>query len=267
MFVVATSSAAFATSPTGEFLANNLTGPNKLLQLDTNTHSVIYEADLAGVQAQVLAATGQNTNGFQDMAEDSYGNTYTIGTFGNTIAKIDPSGNVSLYYQPDPSVYNQSVYGFGGIFAWENKIIISDAVSQGLVVFDTAASGPAAPTYVKPESFPANYTAFADGLYAPRKYCGRVALWSDDHVNKVGGIVVYGSLDGWQTARYLGLIPNNNALAGNGTPTATVQIADSIFISEEYFQPVDPPVVEKTSFPFIDITAQTDNLVSTWYYT
>ena len=256
----AANSASSTDANAGGLTGQNLTGPNRMIRYDPKARQVIFNADIASVQEQIIAATGKFANLFQDMAEDSRGNSYMVGSFGNVIAKVDPSGKASLYYKP--SNYSDKSYGFGGIFSVGDKLIVSDTVSQGLVTFDTSKSQTEA-VYVKPKNLPANYAPFADGFYAPPKYGGRIALWSDDFVNGIGGIVVYSSLDNWRTASYLGLIPNNDTVAVGSAPTATVEITGSIFVVEEYFQETSP-IAKKSVFPFIDITEQVDSFVRAW---
>lgn len=73
----------------------------------------------------------------------------------------------------------------------------------------------------------------------------------------------YGSLDGWDTARFLGFVPNNYAITGASATTSTVEIVDSIYLVAEYFQ-ASRPLAEKASFPFVDITGQVDQFVRDW---
>lgn len=99
-----------------------------------------------------------------------------------------------------------------------------------------------------------------DAIKLPPKYGGKVALIAEDSV----GIVVLKSDDGWKTAKYLGLIPNNSTAAAGGASTAALEIAGSVFILEEFF--TDPAVAgtnggNRTSFPLIDITSKVASLV------
>ncbi|KAI1323085.1 hypothetical protein F5Y16DRAFT_384618 [Xylariaceae sp. FL0255] len=76
-----------------------------------------------------------------------------------------------------------------------------------------------------------------DAIYLPPKYDGRslvVAEWS--------GISVLQSRDGkWQTAKYLGFVPNDPDITASGAEvTAIVEVAGSIFMSNEW--PPDPIV-------------------------
>ncbi|KAF3906456.1 hypothetical protein ABW20_dc0105901 [Dactylellina cionopaga] len=232
----------------------NLTGPNRLIRYNPQTQTVIYDIDMAPFQAAVKLRNGNKlVSGFQDMAEDTSGNTYFIATFGNAIAKVTPNGVFSVYYAQNP--VDPSIAGYSGIFSVFNRLVIADNSIASFVTFDTNAWGPARPHVVAPTCQPAGYLFSCDGFYAPPKYYGTVALCSN---NALQGIAVYKTYDNWNTAKYLGLVLNNDPAVGNGFPTATVQITNSIYISEEYFFGT-PPIPDL--FPLIDITTKVSALV------
>ncbi|EPS36095.1 hypothetical protein H072_10430 [Dactylellina haptotyla CBS 200.50] len=232
----------------------DLSGPNRLIRYDPQQKKILYNIDMAPFQNLVkLQNGGQLVSGFQDMAEDKDGDTYFIATFGNAIAKVTPRGTVSVYYAQNP--VTPSIAGYSGIFSIGNKLVIADNSITSFVTFDTTQK-PGRPTIVAPKCQPAGYTFSCDGFYAPPKYGGKVALCSN---NALQGIAVYKSADNWKTAKYLGLVPNNDPAVGNGFPTATVQITDSIYISEEYFfGSTQIPDL----FPLIDITSQVQSMVN-----
>ena len=103
---------------------------------------------------------------------------------------------------------------------------------------------------------PANYPLFADGLVAPSKYGGKIALWSDDF----NGTSVYGSSDKWESAKYLGLVLNDDPAASGSFATDTFPIGASLFMVVEFFQ-FELPVKKRTSFPFFDITNKVDEVI------
>lgn len=236
----------------------NLTGPNRLVRYDTFRQRILWEVDLAGFQDEVLARTGQFVSGFQDQAEDPRGNAYILATFGNAIARIDPEGQeVSVFFA---SGLNSSILGIAGLFTVGDTLVVSDARSQGFLVFDTRAKQ-GVPTKVKPQGEP-NVFGCNDGLIAPSKYGGTVALCSNDKINGTGGIAVYQSWDGWKNAQWKGFILNNDPVAIGSTPTATVEIAGSIFISEEFFATRGATRPQpRSQFPFVDITSKVRDLV------
>jgi hypothetical protein len=238
----------------------NLSGPNRLIRYDTFTQGLLWEVDLSGFQEEVLAQTGQFVTGFQDQAEDPRGNAYMLASFGNAIARIDSRGQeVSVFYAP--GLHNSSILGIQGLFTIEDTLVVSDDRSLGFLVFDTREKR-GVPTKVKPQGEPKGYVFSCDGLLAPSKYGGTVALCSNDFVNGTGGIAVYQSWDGWESAQWKGFILNNDPAALGSTPTATVEIAASIFISEELFASGDVNPQTRLKFPFIDITSQVENLLS-----
>ena len=268
MLLSTDSATAFATDSSGQWTLANLTGPNNLLKYSVETRQPIYNVPMSSIQAQVLSATGERTAGFQDACFDSHGYAYMIGSFGNVIARVTPSGDeVSLWFQESPSSYTED-YGFTGLFNHGNKLVVVDTLSAGLVTFDTNAEY-GVPTYLTPSNLPVGFTPVApDGFHAPTKHGGRVALWADDYgfglnPNGTGGIVVLGSLDGWETAQYLGFVSNDYTVTGQSATTSTVQIVDSIYLVAEYFQ-MPPDLQPKADFPFLDITEQVDQIVRGW---
>lgn len=266
IFIAASSATAFTSvvveGANGQIATNyshaNYTGPNRVLIFNPITEELVADISLETVQNEFYNITGNLTNGFQDMAEiEVTGDSYVVGTFGNSIARI-PYGSqeARLWYAPSPSDYSKK-YGFGGVFASGHKLVVSDTLSGGLVTFDTREESPTA-TYVPLQNLPSNYKpANADGIYAPKKYRGKVALWSDDY----NGTSVYGSNDNWSTAHYLGLISNDDPAILEGTmTTACFEIGDRVYVLTQVFQ-YSLPVQPKKNFPFYDITAQLDSIV------
>lgn len=267
IFIVASNAMAFdsviAEGPNGQITTDygnaNYTGPNWLFVFDPVSETFTANISLVPVQnAYQNLTSGNLTNGFQDMAEmESTGDSYTIGTFGNSIGRI-PYGSQEavLWYAPPAS--NLSIeYGFGGIVSVGEKLVVSDSISGGLVTFDTAQHTPVA-TYVPLQGLPSDYRPLnADGLYAPSKYDNKVILWSDDY----NGTSVYGSNDSWATAQFLGLIPNDDPAVLQGTmTTATFEIGNSVYVLTQVFQ-YSLPIVPKRNWPFYDITLQLDSIV------
>jgi hypothetical protein len=256
VYIGATAGAPFNTN------GQNLSGPNHLMRYDTNTQQVLWTVDLAGFQAEILAESGQFVSGFQDQAEDPRGNAYMLATFGNAIARIDPAGkNVSVFYNSGTN--DSSVSGIGGLFTVGNTLVVSDDRSGSFLVFDTRAAR-GVPQFVKPQGQPDDYKFTCDGLLGPAKYDGTVALCSNDFLNGTGGIAVYQSLDGWRTAQWKGVVANDDPVAAGSTPTATVEIAGSIFISEEFFPTANATggPTPRSSFPYVDITEEVDKLLA-----
>lgn len=235
----------------------NYTGPNHLLVYDPKTKRLIADLNLDVAQGEYEATTGNLTNGFQDVAAvNTTGDSYIIGTFGNSIVKLTQDTSVPhVWYAPTNYTYQ---YGFGGIASLGEKLIVSDALSGGFVTFDTRETEPR-PTYVKLQGLPANYKPLnADGVYLPKRYNGKVVLWSDDY----NGTSVYGSDDNWATAHFIGLIVNDDPgrIQGSMT-TACFEINDRVYVLNQIFQ-FALPVKPRKNFPFFDITSQLDALVA-----
>lgn len=86
---------------------------------------------------------------------------------------------------------NSSILGITRLFTIGNTLVVSDARSPGFLVFDTRAEL-GVPTKVKTQGEP-NVFGCNDGLTAPSKYGGTVALCSNNRINGTGGIAVYQS--------------------------------------------------------------------------
>ncbi|KAK4935497.1 hypothetical protein LTR10_023455 [Elasticomyces elasticus] len=265
VFISVSSAAAF-TSVIAEgadgtivpnYAAANYTGPNRVVVFDPKTECVVTDVGLLSAQNEFHNATGDYTSAFQDIAEiESTGDAYAPATFGNTIVRI-PSGSSEpeLWYA---TISSSIFYGFGGIFSIGNKLVLSDSISGGLVTFDTTEQKDPKATYVPLQSLPSDYKPLnADGLFAPSKYGGKVALWSDDY----NGTSVYGSSDNWETAHFLGLILNDDpgVILGAMT-TASFEIGQRVFTLTQIFQ-YSPPVQSKKNFLFYDVTTQLDAIV------
>ncbi|KAL6806320.1 hypothetical protein GGI42DRAFT_352139 [Trichoderma sp. SZMC 28013] len=54
----------------------------------------------------------------------------------------------------------------------------------------------------------------------------------------IGHISVFETTDDWKSATYRGMVMNDDPNVGKGYPTATVQVVDSIYISEFYLDVV-----------------------------
>lgn len=238
----------------------NYTGPNHLLVYDPKAKRLIADLNLDTAQDEFKAATGNLTNGFQDVATvDATGDSYMIGTFGNSIVKLARDTSVPrLWYAPENYTHQ---YGFGGIAALGDKLIISDAISGGFVTFDTReATDDPRPTYVALQGLPTNgYKPLnADGVYLPKRYGGTVVLWSDDY----NGTSVYGSADNWATAHFIGLVANDDPGRINGAmTTACFEINDRVFVLNQVFQ-FALPVQPRKYFPMYDVTWQVDAMVA-----
>lgn len=231
IWIAAGSADAFTSSMTGDLSHQNLSGPNRILQFDPVAKKFVGDYSLDDVQQMYRDKLGgRNTSGFQDVAETAAGDTYAIGTYGNSIVKIPKNANSKPVLWYSPNKYNSS-YGFGGIFALRNKLIISDSLSGGLVTFDTETLPPT-PKYIPLQGLPSNYRPLmADGLFAPTKYHGKIALWSDDF----NGTSVFGSDDDWASARYLGLVKNDaTAAKEGGLAVATFEIGERIYSMNEF---------------------------------
>ncbi|KAF4778486.1 hypothetical protein HER10_EVM0005685 [Colletotrichum scovillei] len=259
ILISANSGEPFVTS------GSNMTGGNKVIRWDTNTNSAAYTVDLADFTSK-LAINNSTGGGYQDFAEDKEGNTYVPSVFHvPAIAKITKDGELSSWYIGEPS--SSSKYMYLGIIFHEasNKLVITAPYLGTFLSFDVGSSSPA-PTNVS-MTWPADgsYTASdleCDGLLNPARYNRDVLLCSE---NGLQAITLWASKDGFASVEYIGKVMDNSTtdIATWGSPTATVQIQNSIYISHEYFHDLNEFDVagNRSTFPFVDATADFDKLV------
>lgn len=244
---------------------SDMTGANQVIRYDTNTNSVAYTADLADFTAQ-LALGNETGGGYQDFAEDPSGNVYVPSVFHvPSIAKITKDGSVSSWYIGEPST--SSAYIYLGIIYHEasNKLIITAPYLGIFVSFDVSSDCPA-PTNITMNSRPADgsYPGLeCDGLINPARYNRDILLCSE---NGLQAITLWATTDNFASVEYIGQVVDNSTteIATWGSPTATVEIGNTIYISNEFFHDLNEFDVagNRSSFPFVDATAQFDAVVT-----
>lgn len=248
-------------TPITSYAHANFTGPNRISVYDPRTERSLQDANLLPAQQKFHEITRHLTNGFKDMAEIVYTHdSYAIGTFGSSIVKIPYLSNTSeLWYAP--TVYNET-YGFGGIVSYGWKLLISDTITGGFVVFDIRQRDPQ-PSYVALQDSPGDYRPLnADGFYTPTKYGGNVALWSNDY----NGTSLYGTDDGWETAHFLGLILNNDPGVYEGSQTTdSFELEGRVYIVTAFFV-FKLPASPKMNWPLYDITDKLDEILQRSYF-
>lgn len=244
---------------------SDMTGANKVIRYDTETNSVAYTADLADFSAQLLAGN-QTGGGFQDFAEDPSGNAYVPAVFHvPAIAKIAKDGSVSSWYTGQPSTTSSYIYL--GIIYHEatNKLIVTAPYLSTFVSFDVGSDSPT-PTNITMNDRPADgsYPGLeCDGLINPARYNRDVLLCSE---NGLQAITLWATTDDFASVKYIGQVVDNSTteIATWGSPTATVEIENTIYISNEYFHDMNEFDVagNRSSFSFVDATAQFDAVVT-----
>ncbi|OXV06020.1 hypothetical protein Egran_06212 [Elaphomyces granulatus] len=227
----------------------DLTGPNRFIKYNTSTDRVVFITDMDSVVAQLNALTGYQYNGFQDMAEDLAGNAYYVTSLGPSIFKVTPDGTPSIFFYLPPKFINGTVQSnWGGIFSVGNILVSLDNFNGKMFRLDTTAKDPFKDytTYSLADS---PVQVHCDRTYPPPMFDGKIVLCSNDG----NGTYVLYSNDLWQSAKYLGLAASPNY---GGIPTASCQIANSLYTNTEYF--LDGVTFDKvgnrTDFPFTDIT-------------
>ncbi|KXH66840.1 hypothetical protein CSAL01_01851 [Colletotrichum salicis] len=241
ILISANSGEPFVTS------GSNMTGGNKVIRWDTNTNSAAYTVDLADFTSK-LAIDNSTGGGYQDFAEDKDGNAYVPSVFHvPAIVKITKTGELSSWYIGEPS--SSSKYMYLGIIFHEvtNKLPGTHQHQHDLA---------------RRRLYPSDLEC--DGLLNPARYNRDVLLCSE---NGLQAITLWASKDGFESVEYIGKVMDNSTtdIATWASPTATVQIGNSIHISHEYFHDLNEFDVagNRSTFPFVNAAADFDKLVLT----
>ncbi|RMZ79130.1 hypothetical protein DV738_g3494, partial [Chaetothyriales sp. CBS 135597] len=228
----------------------DVSGDNIIFKYDPTTREFLWSVNLTAV-------TQGEYGGFQDVEHDSRGNTYIVGTYPGTILKVDKCGKAAVpWYLPE--TINTTEQGYSGLAA-SGDVLLANAANGEIYRFDlTQEKGEPVLVPITPD---VRYND-TDAIYAPPKYDGKVLLVS----SHLSGIQVLRSEDDWQTAEYLGTVPNPSDLVDEGFQvTAAVQLgSNALYIIDEVF--TDPWVEgqaagNRSLFPLPDITAQVENLL------
>lgn len=199
--------------------------------------------------------------GQQDVEHDARGHVYVLGTYPGTILRVEPDGSaIKPWYLP--KVIDHTYTGLTGFAATGDILLASDARnatgSGEIVRFDMRAQQG---TPVLVPRTPNEPIMSLDAVYLPPKYRGTVLLVSEHD----RGVSVLRSQDGrWETAEYLGRVTDDPALKDGGVNVATVEIAGSVYMVDEWFaDPIVPGTSagNRTAFPMWDITAQVEKLL------
>ncbi|KAH9897546.1 hypothetical protein F4778DRAFT_783124 [Xylariomycetidae sp. FL2044] len=228
--------------------------------------------------------------GPQDVEHDARGHVYVLGTYPGTILRVEPDGSaIREWYLPE--VLDHTVSGFSGFAALGDILLVSDtrnnSVEDGgsaIYRFDmTAETGtPVLVPLTMPPSNNNNSSSSSntttprppplllghDAIYLPPKYNGTVLLLAEHD----RGVSVLRSRDAkWETAEYVGLVPNNNdddeddpALDAGALVTAPLEIAGSLYMVEDWFTDALVPGTSagnRSVFPLVDITGRVEELL------
>ncbi|KAI1112900.1 hypothetical protein F5Y14DRAFT_442282 [Nemania sp. NC0429] len=254
-----------------ETAGKDVSGDNILIRWSAPTQSVVWTSNLTAV-------TQGRYGGPQDIEHDIYGNIYVLGTYPGTLLRIPNTGGVAQeWYVPRSSsnsnAINHQVIGYTGLAAIEGTtLLVADARNNSraggaLYKFDmSAAKGVPTPVPITYPSRSQTVMRPGDAIYLPPKYDNDILLVTEHEA----GVSVLRSRAGrgkekWRGADFLGRIPNPPEVAkSGGLVTAAVEMAGRVFMVEEWFADSLVPGTSagnRTSFPFVDITAQLDALV------
>ncbi|KAF4595394.1 putative trichothecene biosynthesis protein [Ophiocordyceps camponoti-floridani] len=244
-------------------------GPNFIAQYDLDTHELLWTVDLS-------KPTNYRYGGFQDVAQDRYGNLFVAGTYPAALVRIDAKTRaVEPWYL---SSANSTTAGYSGLAMFEfRKLLVSDQSAEtgsNLVSFDVDVKRPSRPRPI-PVTWASNGTLTGisiepDAIVLAPKYRGKVLLVAD---NSLGTVVLY-SDDGWVTAKKLGVVPSlffgttANPGDAEGQVVVSLQIGQRLFAVYEFFPDgvylfpgAHKTAGERTCFPLQDITDDVERLV------
>ncbi|KAL7620173.1 hypothetical protein AAE478_009166 [Parahypoxylon ruwenzoriense] len=235
---------------------HQISGDDYILGYDPAKREIVWSLNITDV-------TEGEYGGQQDVEHDSRGHVYILGSYPGTILRVEPDGkSIKPWYMPEK--IDHTLYGLTGFAATGDILLASDiknnSASGGEIYrFDlTADKG----TPLLVPRTPMDPILSLDAIYLPPKYEGKVLLISEHE----RGVSVLRSTDGkWETAEYLGLIPNDPSLDEGAANTASVEISGAIFTVNEWFTDAIVPGTSagnRTEFPLMDITAKIEELLA-----
>ncbi|EXK46459.1 hypothetical protein FOMG_00178 [Fusarium oxysporum f. sp. melonis 26406] len=235
---------------------NDVSGDNFVVKIDLNTFAV--------KQINLTTTTKGQYGAFIDIDNGLSGDLYVNGGYPSSILHIDCKDKVSPFYVREPTTAPRP-FGFGGVVRVGDNLIASDNTNHQLVRF-TIYSGNSSPVVI-PQT---NYHNFSGGgsLTLPHKYGGKVLLMAEDILAKnTTGVSVFNSMDGWETAKFLGFIesmdrklePPSVAIS----QTTAREIGDRIYSSVLFYDnKINPSMAgNRTDFALRDITDSVDSLL------
>ncbi|CAG8953266.1 hypothetical protein HYFRA_00003471 [Hymenoscyphus fraxineus] len=230
--------------------ANNgtdVSGTNQLVQYDTIKKEIVSYTNLT-------ETTQGKFGGYQDVDNDPEGNVYMLGTYGANILRTSADCKTTeVFYLREPAL--TTIPGYGGCVSNGWDLIVNDVLQSKILKFDMRQEKGVP---VEIPHTPNVTWGYSDAIILPPKYLNTVLLIAID----LEGIVVLRSKDAsWDSAEYLGLIPNPISTAWT---VAAVQVGQSV-----YLQPMEvgdinrpnPGPLNLTAFPLIDITEKLEALL------
>ncbi|KAK3357810.1 hypothetical protein B0T25DRAFT_451192 [Lasiosphaeria hispida] len=237
----------------------DVAGDNWLIKYDVARSRELWRANLTAVTRGLWG-------GFQDVAVDSQGNSFVIGTYPKSILKVDKHGrNIEVWYLPQTS--NTTVHGYTGVAAVGDTLLVVDnegvpeSSAEGrseIYRFDlTEKKG----TPVLVQRTPRTPIGEADKIHLPPAYGGKVLLVAEDLL----GATVLRSTDGWRTAEHLGTVRSGFPKFFERIVPSTIQIGPRRqYMIGQYFPGTIVPGTtagNRTDFPMFDITEQVEAML------
>lgn len=239
----------------------DVSGDNWLIKYDPMRKRELWRTNLTTVTKGLWG-------GFQDVAVDTKGNSYVIGTYPKSILKVDKNGRkVEVWYPPQ--TVDTTVHGYTGVAALGDTLLVVDnggvpetnATGRSEIYrFDlTKPKG----TPVLVQRTPHVPIGEADKIHLPPAYAGKVMLVAEDML----GVTVLRSRDGrWKTAEHLGSIRSDFPIFFQTIIPSSIQIGpDKQYMIGQYFPGAIVPGTtagNRTDFPMFDITAQVEELLN-----
>ncbi|KAK8116549.1 uncharacterized protein PG998_004830 [Apiospora kogelbergensis] len=233
----------------------DIKGDNFLVKYNLATDEFLWQANLTALTAGAYG-------GYQDVAHDTHGTSFVVGTFPSSLARVTADGQATAWYLKTPA--DHTVRGFSGLVPSPDgrSLLVADSSDGRLYRFNMAAEwgAPENVPITNSDGAPARMASLLDGVSIPPRWGGRVILVSD---NAAGTHVLYSADATWASAELRGTVPNRLWDDG-GYATATVPLEGGVFAVTEYFGDSKVPgsrAGDRSQWPLLDITAEIEALL------
>ncbi|KAM7211275.1 tri14-like protein [Rhypophila decipiens] len=228
----------------------DVSGDNWLIRYHPATRTEIWRANLTSI-------TNGLWGGFQDVALDSKGNSYVIGTYPKSVLKVSNSGAISVRGYTGAA----SLYGQDAMLVVDNEGVPESELVGNSNIYRFDLTKPTGVPIKIPRT-PNTQFGPGDKIHFPPAYKHTVALIADDYRGKI----VMRSKDGkWKQAEHLGLIPNDYPVFFSRITPSTVQLGPKkqYLIGNNFPGPIVPGTTggNHSDFPLFDITKEVEKLL------
>jgi sugar lactone lactonase YvrE len=182
----------------------------------------------------LLEAGGGTTNFANDIALDPQGNAYVTNSFSPVIYKVDPSGNVSVFFENSEFATRPGQFGFNGI-AYQNSGFLIVGFSAQNKLIRIPVNNPSAYTEVQldaPVQGPDGLLVSKDGK--------QLVVVSNAGGSAAGRVSFFASKDKFQTGTL-----TENFPTGPVFPTTATGDGKSVYVLYAYLNTLFNPVLPR----------------------